>query len=130
MDDLLRHIGGDKKLLGKMIRTFLRDTPKRIAALQTALQHKDADKIASLAHVLKGSAGIFLAQQARDLAQELEELGRKSELGGATGVYDALKEEIAKLEEKLRGYAVQTQAQPRSTASRNTPRLAGKRKKS
>ena len=66
IDDLLGRIGGDKKLLNKMIRTFLSDTPKRIAALQKALQRKDADEIASLAHALKGSLGIFLAQHACD----------------------------------------------------------------
>jgi CheY-like chemotaxis protein len=130
IDDLLGRIGGDKRLLNKMILTFLRDTPKRIAALQKALQRKDADEIASLAHALKGSVSIFLAQHARDRAQELEELGRKCELGGAAAVYAALKEEIAKLEENLRGYAKQTQAQPRSTISKQAQRLTGKRKKS
>jgi len=129
IDDLLGRIGGDKKLLNKMIRTFLSDTPKRIAALQKALQRKDADEIASLAHAMKGSLGIFLAQHACDCARELEQLGRKCELGGATGVYATLKEEIAKLEENLRGYAKQIRAQPRSTVSRKTPRLTGKRKK-
>jgi len=129
IDDLLGRIGGDKKLLSKMIRTFLRDTPKRIAALQKALQRKDADEIASLAHALKGSAGIFLAQHARDRAQELEDAGRKSELGGATAAYAALKEEIAKLEENLRGYLKEIQVQPRSTVSKPTKRLTGKRKK-
>ncbi|HXR33326.1 MAG TPA: ATP-binding protein [Verrucomicrobiae bacterium] len=129
IDDLLGRIGGDRKLLNKMIQTFLHDTPKRIASLQKALHRKDADEVASLAHALKGSLGIFLAQHARDRAQELEELGRKSELGGAASVYAALQEEIAKLEENLRGYAKQTQAQPRSTVSKQTQRLAGKRKK-
>ncbi len=130
IDGLLGHIGGDKKLLNKMIRTFLHDTPKRIAALQKALQRKDADEIAFLAHALKGSLGIFLAQHACDRARELEQLGRKCELGGATAVFGALKEEIAKLEENLRGYAKETQAQPRSTVSKQTQRLTGKRKKS
>lgn len=129
IDDLLGRIGGDKKLLNKMIQTFLRDTPKRIASLQKALQRKDADEIASLAHALKGSVSIFLAQHARDRAQELEDLGRKSELGGATAVYATLKEEIAKLDENLRGYAKQTQARPRSTVSKQTKRLTGKPKK-
>ncbi len=130
IDDLLGRIGGDKKLLNKMIRTFLHDIPKRIAALQKALQRKDADEIASLAHALKGSLGIFLAQHACDHARELEKLGRKSELGGATVVFGALKEEIAKLEENLRGYAKGTLAQPRSTVSKQTRRLTGNRKKS
>ncbi len=129
IDDLLGRIGGDKRLLNKMIQTFLRDTPKRIAALQKALQRHDADEIASLAHALKGSVSIFLAQHARDRAQELEDLGRNSELGGATAVYAALKEEIAKLEENLRGYAKQTRAQPQSTVSKRTQSLTGTRKK-
>ena len=129
IDDLLRRIGGDKKLLSKMIRTFLRDTPKRIAALQKALQRNDADEIASLAHALKGSLGIFLAQHACDRARELEALGRKCELGGATPVHAALKEEIAKLEENLRGYVKEIQAQPRSAVSRKTRQQTGKRKK-
>lgn len=129
IDDLLGRIGGDKKLLNKMIRTFLRDTPVRMASLQKALQRKDPDDIASLAHALKGSVSIFLAQHARNRAQELEDIGRKSELGGATAIYAALKEEIAKLEENLRGYAKQTQAQPRSNVSKQTRRLMGKRKK-
>ena len=129
IDDLLGRIGGDKKLLNKMIQTFLRDTPKRIVSLQKALQRKDADEIASLAHALKGSVSIFLAQHARDRAQELEDLGRESELGGAMAVYATLKEEIAKLEENLRGYAKQTQAQRRSVVSKETQRLTGKPKK-
>jgi len=129
IDDLLERIGGDEKLLNKMIQIFLRDTPKRITGLQKALQRNDADEIASLAHALKGSLGIFLAQHACDRARELEQLGRKSELGGATAVYGALKEEIAKLEENLRGYAKDIQAQPRSSVSKQAQRLTGKRKK-
>jgi len=130
IDDLLGRIGGDKKLLKKMIQTFLHDTPKRITRLQKALQRNDADEFAFLAHALKGSLGIFLAQHACDRARELEQLGRKSELGGATVIFGALKEEIAKLEENLRGYAKEIQAQPRSTVSKQAQRLTRKRKKS
>ena len=127
--DLLARIGGDKKLLHRMIQSFLGDTPKRIASLHRAFQRKDAAEIALLAHALKGSLGIFLAQHARDRAQELEDLGRKSELSGAAPVFAALKEEIAKLEENLRGYAKQTQTQPRSRVPKKPRRAIGKRKK-
>lgn len=129
IDDLLGRIGGDKKLLHQMIQTFLRDTPKRITSLQRALQRKDAAEIASLAHALKGSLGIFLAQHAHDRAQELEELGRKSELSGAKLAFAALKEEIAKLEANLRGYAKQTQGERRASAANKAKRSPGKRKK-
>lgn len=129
IDDLLGRIGGDKKLLNQMIKTFLHDTPKRIASLQKALQRKDAPEIAMLAHALKGSVGIFLAQPAHDRAQELETLGRKSEFGEAKPVFAALKEEIAKLEENLRGYAMQTSGERPGNLAKKTKRLKGKRKK-
>jgi two-component system sensor histidine kinase/response regulator len=118
IEDLLRHIGGDRKLLHKMIRTFLSDAPKRTASLQRALQRSDAAEIASLAHALKGSLGIFLAQNALDRARELEALGRKSELSGAKPAFTALKEEIAKLEENLRAYAVQTRGERSGSAAK------------
>ncbi len=129
IDDLLGRIGGDKKLLNQMIRTFLRDTPKRIVSLQRALQRDDAAEVAMLAHALKGSAGIFLAQQAHDRAQELEAMGRKPELSGAKPVFAALKEEIAKLEENLRGYAKQTQGEQRSSVRKKQKRSPEKRKR-
>jgi|SRR5208282_3188982 len=129
IDDLLRHIGGDKKLLHKMIRTFLSDTPKRIASLQRALQRNDAAEVASLAHALKGSLGIFLAHHALDRAQELEQSGRKSELSGAMPAFGALKEEIAKLEENLRAYEVQTRGERPGNAAKKTKRASGRHKK-
>jgi signal transduction histidine kinase/DNA-binding NarL/FixJ family response regulator len=129
IDELLGRIGGDKNLLHQMIKTFLRDAPKRIASLQRALQRDDAAEIASLAHAFKGSVGIFLAQHAHDRAQELEELGRKSELSGAKPVFAGLKEEIAKLEENLRGYAMQTQGERRSSLGKKPKRSPGKQKK-
>ena len=90
---------------------------------------KDAAQIAMLAHVLKGSVGIFLAQHAHDRAAELEELGRKSELKEANPVFAALKEEIAKLEENLRGYAKQTQGDRRGGVVKRTKPAPGKRRK-
>ena len=129
IDDLLARIGGDKMLLSQMIKTFLRDTPKRIASLQKALQCEDASEVAMLAHALKGSVGIFLAQHAHDRAQELETLGRKPELSAAKPVFAALKEEIAKLEENLRGYAKQTQGERSSSAGKKPKRSPAMHKK-
>ncbi len=128
VDELLERIGGDKKLLRQMIRTFLSDTPKRITALEGALQRNNAEQTAFLAHALKGSLGIFLAQRALERARELESLSRKAELSGAESVFAALKEEIAKLEENLRGYAVQTQGKRSRPAAKKTKRASGKHK--
>jgi len=127
--DLLARVGGDPELLGRMIRTFLRDTPKRISAIATALRGRDAEGLASLAHALKGSVSLFGAEPARKLAQDLQEFGRAGDLSPSPAAFDLLKEEIANLLENLRGYAKQSPARPRSnaTARRKPPRKRGKR---
>jgi len=127
--DLLARVGGDPELLGRMIGTFLRDTPKRISAIATALRGKDAEGLASLAHALKGSVSLFGAEPARKLAQDLQEFGRAGDLSPAPAAFDLLKEEIANVLENLRGYAKQSPARPRSTATarRKPPRKRGKR---
>jgi len=116
--EVLARIGGDKKLLQRMIRTFLRDTPKRLAAIATALRREDAEALASLAHALKGSVSIFGAEPARKLAQDLQELGRAGNLSPASDLLQSLKEEIANLLENLRGYAKQTPARPKSKSGK------------
>jgi signal transduction histidine kinase/CheY-like chemotaxis protein len=120
-ESLLHRVGGDEDLLRKMIRTFLRDTPKRMAEIQKALREKDAENLASVAHALKGSVNIFGAVAAGQHAQELQGLGRQGQLDSAPRVYELLKEEIARLEVNLRGYAVR-RASPASGTARKPER--------
>lgn len=129
--DLLARVGGDEPLLQRMIRTFLRDTPKRIAAITAALRRKDAGELASLAHALKGSVSIFGAESARKFSQDLQDLGRAGNLVPAAALLNSLNEEIANLLENLRGYAKQSPARPMSKHSkrRKPPRNRGKRRR-
>lgn len=128
---LLARIGGDEKLLQRMLHTFLRDTPRRVAAITAALRRKDAEALGSLSHALKGAVSIFGAEAARKLSQELQEIGRAGNLSGAAGALNSLKEEIANLLENLRGYAKQSPARPRSKGRkrRKPPRNRGKRQR-
>jgi len=124
--NILERVGGDEALLKRMIATFLRDTPKRIADIEKALRKKDAGAVASLAHALKGSISLFGAEAARLRAEEMQEFGRAGDLAGAGGVLTPLKEGIAELLENLRGYAQQTSARP---ASKKSPRARPPRKR-
>jgi signal transduction histidine kinase/DNA-binding response OmpR family regulator len=126
--DLVARVGGDEKLLKRMIHHFLRDTPKRITAIHAALRRKDAADVASLAHALKGSISIFGAETPRFQAQELQEFGRAGDLEAAADLFDSLKEDIANLLENLRGYAHRTLARPASKRSKR-PRPPRKRVK-
>src|SRR6516225_7362393 len=80
---LLEGVGGDSQLARQVIRTFLRDTPKRMAGLKRALKRRDSEAVASLAHAVKGSVGVFGADSARHHAQELQELAHQADLPGA-----------------------------------------------
>jgi len=129
--ELVARVGGDEKLLKRMIHTFLRDMPRRLVGIAAAIRQKDPERLASLAHALKGSVGIFAAEAACKHSQELQELGRSSELSKASEVLALLKEEIAKLQANLRGYANQTPARPKSNhvKRQRPPRNRGKRRR-
>lgn len=126
--DILKRIGGDKKLLRQMIATFLRDTPNRLAAIRMALKRRDDIQLASSAHALKGSVSIFGPSPALRMVEEVQHLGRDRDLREARRVYPLLQQEIANLLEKLRGYAKQTGARTVSVAARanSKPVAAGK----
>jgi signal transduction histidine kinase/HPt (histidine-containing phosphotransfer) domain-containing protein len=132
LDDLLKRVGADKKLLRQMIATFLRDTPKRLAAIRAALKKGDGVLLASSAHALKGSVSIFGPSPAQQHAEGMQNLGRASDLRQASRLYPLLQEEIAKLLEKLRGYAKEIAGKPLSAAARakSKPVAAGKSRRS
>jgi len=129
--ELIARVGGDEKLLKRMIHTFLRDIPKRVSEIASAIRRKDAEALASVAHALKGAVSIFGAEAARKHCQELQELGKSSEPSGAGEIFALLKEEIAKLQGNLRGYANQTPARPKSKPDKRQrpPRNRGKRRR-
>ena len=128
-NDLLQTVGGDQKLLLRMIRTFLRDLPKRLAEIEAAIRRGHAAKLESSAHALKGTVAIFGAKAASQCCQRLQDLGHSRELSGAGDTLNLLKEEIAELEANLRGYAGRTSlAAPDVPRKRKRPDSAAKRK--
>jgi len=127
--DILRSVGGDKKLLLRMIQIFLRDTPKRLAEIEAAIHSDRSEDLAFSAHALKGSVAIFGAEAARQQCQELQELGRRAELSRVGPAFEQLKVEIAKLEANLRGYAGQTSLSTQeSPETRKRPGSGARRK--
>jgi signal transduction histidine kinase/CheY-like chemotaxis protein len=122
LEDLLQWVGGDDKLLRQMIRTFLRETPKRLETIQKAVQRRDGAEVSSRAHALKGSVSIFGAAKAAQRTQSLQDLGRISDFREAERELLLLQEEIAKLKENLRGYAKVSLAGASSATKQETRR--------
>jgi CheY-like chemotaxis protein/HPt (histidine-containing phosphotransfer) domain-containing protein len=103
--DLAAHLdratGGDRKLLRSLVRNFLTEAPKRLSALRQALARNDAEGLASAAHALKGSLGLFGADRAAGTARSLQLMGRLGHLDGADRELRALEEEFGALEQEL-----------------------------
>jgi signal transduction histidine kinase/DNA-binding NarL/FixJ family response regulator/HPt (histidine-containing phosphotransfer) domain-containing protein len=105
--DLLARVGGDPKLLRRVIKIFLKDRPKKISNLRRALARRDAPAVAAAAHAIKGPIALFAASSAKAIAEQLQETARQGQLADAPKLLRDLEEEIANLERKLRGYTAQ-----------------------
>jgi len=98
---LERATGGNRKLLRSLIRNLFRDAPKRLSALRRALERNDAEGVASAAHALKGSFGLFGADRAVSSARSLQTIGRSGDLRGADRQLGTLEQEFRALQHRL-----------------------------
>jgi signal transduction histidine kinase/CheY-like chemotaxis protein len=99
----LRHTTGhNKKLQQSLIKIFLTDAPKTLAQIRRAVARKDAQKLATAAHALKGSLAIFGASEAVAAAQKLQTMGRAGDLEEARTEFRALEAEFTRIERELR----------------------------
>ncbi|MBD3420515.1 MAG: response regulator [Chitinivibrionales bacterium] len=73
LNDLLHRIGGDRELVPEILSVFVRDTPKRIQQVATALTKNDRAMIKSMAHTIKGSALNISSLKLAGLAKKIEE---------------------------------------------------------
>jgi CheY-like chemotaxis protein len=121
-NDPLAKIGGDKKLLQSMARTFLKELPARMEKIEKSVRQKNGKELAFEAHALRGSLSLFAADQAAALCRELQQYGKDNRFVEVPRTVDALKEAIAELESNLRGYAGQNR-----TSSPDAPSKAKRR---
>ena len=98
---LLAGVSGDRKLLRELVELFLGDRSKMLAQIRNAVRRRDAAKVQSAAHALKGSVGNFAARSAYEAARKLETLGREGDLTAVGAAYAALEDEVTRLAESL-----------------------------
>ena len=101
---LMRRLGDDEDLLEQVIGLFLADCPVRLAAIQAAVDTRDADLIRTAAHALKGSAGNLSANALADAARTLERLGAEGRIEAAPAAMRQLVVEAVAVMEHLRGW--------------------------
>jgi len=73
---MLNRLGGDRDLVRDVIGVFASECPKRLAAIQAAVDSQNAEQIRFAAHALKGMAGNISARAVAEAAARLETLAR------------------------------------------------------
>ena len=73
---------GESNLLRELQTLYLRDTPPLLDALQAGVEAGDAEAVAFVAHVLKGSAANLGATRLTAVCQQIEDKARAGDLNG------------------------------------------------
>jgi PAS domain S-box-containing protein len=101
-DALLEGFGGRADLLKHVVEVFLEDAPATLARAKEAIAAGNAAEVASAAHSLKGSVGLFSQGQAFDGARRLEQAGKSGDLSAADAVRAEVEQSVAQLTTELR----------------------------
>jgi HPt (histidine-containing phosphotransfer) domain-containing protein len=101
-DALLSGFAGRTDLLMHVIEVFLEDAPVLLARLATAIKAGNGAEIASTAHSLKGSVGLFAQGKAYEATRGLEQLGRSGELENAETARAEVEAGVTELMHELR----------------------------
>ena len=99
--ELLHRFMGEADLLCGVAEVFLEAEPGLRDRLEAGLMERDAAKVASAAHSLKGSVGNFGAQDAVEAASVLETMGRIRDLNGGQTVFRNLELCLQRLRAQL-----------------------------
>jgi HPt (histidine-containing phosphotransfer) domain-containing protein len=103
-DNFMALIEGDQELFDSLLTLFEADWQQLVDKIRQSCVDQDARTLEAMAHRLKGNVRNFYAQQAADLAEVLEQAGKKSEFEGKLEVLDQLVLEIHNLLKDLRTF--------------------------
>ncbi|MFU8803669.1 MAG: Hpt domain-containing protein [Bradymonadaceae bacterium] len=104
LEKALSRMGGDQIMLRDLTEIFLRESPKWLNEVETAIRESNAKLLFRAAHDIKGSVDIFGASSAAETAARLEKMGRHEDLANADEALGALKAELVWVRQALEDY--------------------------
>jgi CheY-like chemotaxis protein len=94
---LLTRCMNKPELAGRLVRKLVEQAEQDVTAITTALQQNDAAALAAAAHRLKGASANVAAESLREIAHDLEMLGRRGDLSTAGALIPPLHRQLARL---------------------------------
>jgi signal transduction histidine kinase/DNA-binding NarL/FixJ family response regulator len=125
----LTYLSGDKKFVRRLVRVFLMDSSKKLAEIGRAISRRQAEQLASSAHALAGSVGVFDAKSVAAAARKLEAMGRSADFNGIDAAFNSLEHELGLLRVKLRNLLPQGVGPSKSTRRKTNVQSGHKRGK-
>jgi len=101
LDALLARCMGDTAVAERILAKFQRRLPDDLIQIETSLLAGEAERVASLAHALKGAAANLSATALREAAARLETAGRNADLDGAQACLRQLRSEWERFLQQL-----------------------------
>jgi len=98
---LIDLVGGDRVLAGELAAIFLVDMVPRVTEITAAVDGRDATRLRSAAHALRGSAASLKAGNVWNAAGALEAMGRTGVLDGMEDALERLNLALAALRPRL-----------------------------
>jgi CheY-like chemotaxis protein len=98
---LLQAFDGDWDFLKEVVEVFLSDYPRLVETLRRAVKESDSDLLMRSAHSLKGMLKNFQAENAAEIAFELEEQGKAGNFNGVQAGIEKLADQISKVDHML-----------------------------
>jgi PAS domain S-box-containing protein len=96
-EELLSQCDGDEELMSELVSIFRENTPEIVQAIGEAVEKRQAPALATQAHKLLSSLGVFGAGRARTLALRLEKHAEENDFGGARERFTELERETHKI---------------------------------
>ncbi len=96
---LLQAFDNDWNFFMEVVDMFVADYPQMMMDIRKAISNADPSVLERTAHALKGMLGNFQVDASVQKAFTLERLGRDGSLENAEEIFDALADELARLEE-------------------------------
>ena len=96
---ILQGLAGDRELMADVLRLFIEDSVRLLREMHTAVARTNPETIRHVAHALKGSIANLSSGPARELAAEMEQMGKRGELESAPVKAKELEHELSLLQQ-------------------------------
>ena len=102
-EGFLRRLGGDQELAEEILQAYLEDIPRQMETLAGLVERGQTAQAGLRAHTIKGASANVGAEAMRELAQEMETLGRNGDLGGLEERLPQLETRFLRFREQVEG---------------------------